>query len=301
MRIGRQPATLFDLRVLAALGALGALGSFAAFAGCATVSSASAGGGVGGGSASNGTVTMTANVTPLAVDLRAVPLDPGLRWVNLTSDAPVQRRMMLVVPEGIDSGGPRPLVIFLHGASGGAKLADRLGCLVVPAFARVAPIIVAPEAEGGEWWNRPETALVLGVMDAAVRDWRANVDDKRVVVMGYSNGGIGAWFFARLYPEGLSAAIPMSANHAIVGDSPLPIRVIHGSADRLFDVDKVRERVQATAQRGTKVSIQVREGGQHEDACCYEAELDAAVAWLQGSVWKSPAPAATAAPPGPAK
>jgi len=243
------------------------------------------------GGAGPGGVVMTANVAPLAIDLRAVDLNPGLRWVNLTSDAPVQRRMMLVVPEGIDRGGPRPLVIFLHGASGGARLSDRLGCLVVPAFARVAPIVVAPEAEGGEWWNQPETALVLGVMDAAVRDWRARVDDKRVVVMGYSNGGIGAWFFARLYPEGLSAAIPMSANHGIVGDSPLPIRVIHGSNDRLFDVQKVRERVQATAQRGTNVTIQVREGGQHEDACGYEPELEAAVAWLENTVWKPPAAA----------
>jgi poly(3-hydroxybutyrate) depolymerase len=249
----------------------------------AAAACASAGAGGSGG----GAMMMTADVAPLAVDLRNVSLSPGLRWVNVPSPAPVQRRMVLVVPDGIDRGGPRPLVIFLHGASGGAKLPERLECLVAPAFARVAPIIIAPEAEGGEWWNAPDTAYVLGLADAAVRDWR--VDGKRLVIMGYSNGGIGTWFFARLYPERFSAAIPMSANHAIVGQSPLPIHAIHGSHDRLFDVEKVRERVQVLKQAGFNVSLDVREGGQHEDACGYERELEVAVAWLEGSVWKAPA------------
>jgi len=233
---------------------------------------------------------MTADVAPLAVDLRRVSLSPGLRWINVPSPAPVQRRMVLVVPEDIDRGGSRPLVIFLHGGSGGAKLPERLECLVAPAFAPVAPIIIAPQAEGGEWWNPPDTAYVLGLADAALRDW--HVDAKRVVVMGYSNGGIGTWFFARLYPERFSAAIPMSSNHAIVGQSPLPIHAIHGSHDRLFDVEKVRERVQALKQAGFDVSLDVREGGQHEDACGYERQLEVAVAWLQSSVWKRPAAAA---------
>lgn len=244
---------------------------------------ACAGAGAAGGGA--GATMMTASVAPLAVDLRNVSLSPGLRWVNVASPAPIQRRMVLVVPEDIGRGENRPLVIFLHGASGGAKLPERLECLVAPAFARVSPIIIAPEAEGGEWWNESDTAYVLGLADAAVRDW--HVDDKRLVMVGYSNGGIGAWFFARLYPERFSAAIPMSANHAIVGPSPLPIHAIHGSNDRLFDVDKVRERVQALKQAGFNVSLDVREGGQHEDACGYERELEAAVAWLEGSVWKA--------------
>jgi predicted peptidase len=243
---------------------------------------------------------MTANVAPLAVDLRQVSLAPGLRWVNVASPAPIQRRMVLVVPEDIGRGGPRPLVIFLHGASGGAKLPERLECLVAPAFARGSPIIVAPEVEGGEWWNEPETAYVLGLADAGVRDW--HVDAQRLVITGYSNGGIGAWFFARLYPERFSAAIPMSANHAIVGATPLPIHVIHGSNDRLFDVEKVRERVQALKVAGFNVSLDVREGGQHEDACGYQRQLESAVAWLEGSVWKPRAaiPAATAVPAPPA-
>jgi len=194
---------------------------------------------------------------------------------------------VLLVPDGIESAGPRPLVIFLHGASGGAKLPQRLECLVAPAFAHVAPIVVAPESAGGDWWDERETAYVLGLADAAVRDWR--VDENRLVIMGYSNGGIGAWFFARLYPERFSAAIPMSANHAIIGESPLPIHVIHGSSDTLFDVEKVRDRVQALAQRGFNVTLDVREGGQHEDACGYRRELEAAAAWLESTVWKAQA------------
>jgi predicted esterase len=286
MRLGR-PATL----VLAISAILHAGAGCATTAGGASAAPAGPGGGGGGG----GAMMMTANVTPLAVDLRGVPLNPGLRWVNVTSTAPVQRRMVVMVPDGPEAAGQRPLVFFLHGAGGGAKLPERLSCLVAPGLAHLAPIVIAPEFEGGEWWNEAETAYVLGLMDAAVRDWRARVDIKRLVMMGYSNGGIGAWFFARLYPEGLSAAIPMSANHAIIGESPLPIRVIHGSNDRLFDVAKVRAGVQALAQRGFNVTLAVREGGQHEDACGYKPELEAAAAWLENTVWKTP-PAPAPAP-----
>ena len=72
----------------------------------AAVACASAGGGAGGSGSGGGAMMMTADVVPLAVDLRNVSLSPGLRWVNVPSPAPVQRRMVLVVPDGIDRGGP---------------------------------------------------------------------------------------------------------------------------------------------------------------------------------------------------
>ena len=102
------------------------------------------------------------------------------------------------------------------------------------------------------------------------------------------NGRGGDPFVVSLYPDRFSAAIPMSANHAIIGTSPLPIRVIHGSHDTLFDVNLVRERVEALARTGVNLSISVRDGGQHGDPCGFLPELEAAVAWLETSVWKAP-------------
>ncbi|MGC4093218.1 MAG: hypothetical protein QM756_36085 [Polyangiaceae bacterium] len=236
---------------------------------------------------------MSANATPLSVDLRAVRLSGGMQWLNLLSNAPKPRRMLLLAPTDVTAGGERrPLVVFLHGGAGAEKLPKRFQCLLAPAFERLspAPIFVAPDAGGEDWWSDANAALVLGIVDAAVRDWPVRTD--RVVIMGYSNGGIGSWFFARLYPEWFSAAIPMASNSGIMGETPLPVRAIHGTNDTLFAVAKVRAAVDKLHEQGVNVTLTVKEGGQHEDICAYVHELESAVDWLNLS-WAA-APAATA-------
>ncbi len=241
----------------------------------------------------------TADATALPLQLERSWLEPaGVRSVELpqSGGADMPRRFVLGVPESLASLGPRPLVIFLHGAGGGRGLGNSLECLVAPAFARLAPIIVAPEAGRGEWWRAEETSLVLGLVDAAVRDWPVQAD--QVVVVGYSNGGIGAWFLARLYPGRISAAVPMASNHTIVGESPLPVFVIHGSRDDMFDVSSVKENIGALAARGFDVQLLVKPRGTHMKPCEYVTELQSAAAWLEGDVWRRPPLPADSETPG---
>ena len=234
----------------------------------------------------------TADAKPLAVQLdRAQLATPGFRWVELPADAGSGKvhRFVLGVPESSEALGPRPFVVFLHGGGGSRGLLEKLECLVTPAFATVSPIVVAPEGGRGEWWHAEETSFVLGLTAAAARDWP--IQTERVVIMGYSNGGIGAWFFARLYPERFSAAIPMASNHTIIGESPLPVFAIHGSQDDMFDVSSVRENITSLAGRGFDVQLLVKPRGRHGKPCDYVPELQAAVEWLEADVWQRPPPA----------
>lgn len=231
----------------------------------------------------------TADAQPLPVQLdRALLVTPGLRWVELPPAIASGKahRFVLGVPESAEALGPRPLVVFLHGAGGSHGLVEKLDCLVTPAFAKLSPIVVAPEGGRGEWWHTEQTSFVLGLADAAVRDWPVQQD--RVVIMGYSNGGIGAWFFARLYPKSFSAAIPMASNHTIVGESQLPVFAIHGSRDELFDVSRVEQNVTALARRGFDVQLLVKPRGTHMKPCDYVRELQTAAEWLDTDVWRRP-------------
>ncbi|MET0414354.1 MAG: hypothetical protein ABW217_23790, partial [Polyangiaceae bacterium] len=131
-------------------------------------------------------------VTPSAVDLESITLEPGFSKISVNVDGK-DRDVVVSVPEGPK---PWPLVLFLHGAKGAGASQKIVRCLVSPGLESVSPLVIAPASEKGEWWTNDDAAYVLGVVEAAKRDWPVRAD--HVVVTGYSNGGIGAWAYARL-------------------------------------------------------------------------------------------------------
>jgi hypothetical protein len=234
------------------------------------------------------------SVAPFNMSLASVPLVEGVSELDLeVAAAPgrpraleSRRHVVLVLPPGIAAARPRPLIVFLHGRDGSRWTTSTLRCLVRPAFERMAPIIIGPFSEHGEWWSAEDAGFVLGLVKAATRDW--HVPPERVVITGYSNGGIATWVFARLYPGVFSAAIPMASNAKVIGDTPLPVYAIHGSKDEEFDVEPVREAIQRLGQRGFDVQLVVHDRAGHMQPCIYEPELEGAAAWLEGHAWQRP-------------
>jgi predicted esterase len=226
-------------------------------------------------------------VPPALVDLGAVQLEAGPATASVTVAGQGTRELGLWLPEG---DGPHPLAIFLHGAGGGGRLLGSTGivtCLVAPALEPMHPIIVAPvSASSGQWWTEADIGFVLGLIDAARQRWP--IAPEKPLLVGYSNGGIGAWFFARQYPERFSAAIPMAANDTIVGPTPLPVYAISGDKDELFPIADVRRAIAAARAAGQNVSLHEKYRGTHTQACSYVPELEAARDWLTTTVWNRP-------------
>ncbi len=223
-------------------------------------------------------------VSPARVDLRGVPFKPGLANHSLTVEGQGLREAYISVPAG---AGRFPLVVFLHGAGGGdAK--RMLECLVEPALRSLRPIILGPRSDGGEWWTENDTAVVLGLAEAAAQAWP--VEKERTVIVGYSNGGIGAWFFARRYPQSFSAAIPIASNHSIAGESSIPVYAIHGDRDELFGIAEVRARMTELEALGFDVRLHEKSRGSHFDPCSYLPELESARRWLTETVWRKTTP-----------
>lgn len=217
-----------------------------------------------------------------AVSLEQVALTPGTSRVTVRSDGS-PRELMLLVPRG-DTSKRRPLVIFLHGANGANTLDQVAQCLVEPGLAPIAPIILAPVSPSPHWWTGVDARFVLGLVEAAVHAWPVEV--RRVVVTGYSDGGIGAWSFIRLYPETFSAAIPIASSHTIMGASSRPVHAIHGEQDELFALSSVREQAELLQGEGSDIVLSVKPQGRHFEPCSYVAELHSAAEWLIQSAWK---------------
>ncbi len=250
---------------------------------------------------------VTAGVPGAVVELSAIRWTPGFAEYRLPVAGQGERAVAVWVPE---ARVPRALVVLLHGAvlqrGAGGSASSRaeqhehtLGparqltrCLAMPALQDLDPIIIAPASPTGEWWLRSETELVLGLVLAARERWPQA--GSHSVIAGYSNGGIGAWYFARLYPEYFVAAVPLAANDTIAGPTPLPVYAIHGTKDDMFAFPAVRDALQVLIQRGQDVTLDVKYRGTHMAVCSYVPELSRAGLWLEEHVLSagvsSPAP-----------
>ena len=145
-------------------------------------------------------------------------------------------------------------------------------------------IIVSPYAERLLWFDAQNEEKILKLIELAKRHW--NVDPNKIIVTGYSNGGNGSWYFAEKYPKIIRAAIPMASAYAVQSKIEVPLYVIHGEKDELFDVNKIREEVNMAAAKGAQIKLSVNPEFSHYMACAYVDELRKAVTWLQTQLKK---------------
>jgi poly(3-hydroxybutyrate) depolymerase len=238
-------------------------------------------------------------VAGAVVDLSPLAWKPGLATYDLSVAGQGTRGVVVWVPP--EAAAPRVLIVLLHGRTGTgaphgkdpqAPARALVSCLGAPALGPLDPILIAPSSPSGEWWERSETEFVLGLVLAVRSRWPEA--GSRAVIAGYSNGGIGSWYFARLYPEYFRAAIPMAFNDTIVGKSPLPIYAIAGTKDEQFDFHRVRDAVQLLHAQGGDVTLDPKYRGSHFALCSYVPELTRAGLWLEQHVlFPTSAPAAS--------
>ncbi len=167
------------------------------------------------------------------------------------------------VPAG---GGPFPTILALHGW--GANAHDLLG--LAPLLHRGEALVLCPQGPvafqvgpgmtGHGWFplaaGRPPdpdefargVEAVRRFLDAALRIYP--IDPKRLVLLGFSQGGVMAYHLALHQPErfaglmALSSWLPQDLADGVPkseGLSRLPTLVIHGSDDPMIPVGRAHE------------------------------------------------------------
>ena len=193
---------------------------------------------------------------------RLAHADPARQDIGVmhSGDAPDERGgFSLYVPEDYDAGRAYPLVMALHGGSGngGAFLWSWLRT----ARTRSA-ILVAPTALGSTWSLRdPEqdSANIEAILGHVRERW--NVDASRLLLTGMSDGGTFTLLsgladsspFTHLAPAATGfhpMLLEMAEPSRLAG---LPIYLIHGALDWMFDVGRARGVAQALAASGAKI------------------------------------------------
>jgi phospholipase/carboxylesterase len=202
--------------------------------------------------------------------LTARPAKPTQEWkVGLTPLWSEKPGAFLYIPKSYDPAKPVPLVVALHGATQRANFALRVW---TPQADAAGFVLLAPESEGLTWDAiRGEYGDDVTRMDRALKlvfD-RVNVDPKRVVMEGFSDGasyGIGLALNNRdLFTRIVANSPGLITQYDRRANGPRPkIYVSHGHQDQILPYEYAGPRV-AERLRSDGYSVQFRDfEGRHE-------------------------------------
>lgn len=152
----------------------------------------------------------------------------------------------LYEPDSAKQSAPKPVVIFLHGASLCGKDMNRVrryGTLdAVERGREVDAYIIAPQNPGGSW--QPEK--IMNILEWVEQNH--NIDTTRVYVMGMSLGGYGTIDMVATYPDKIAAAMAFCGGATVKdlsGLNKVPLWIVHGTADRAVSVGQSDQVVSA--------------------------------------------------------
>lgn len=228
----------------------------------------------------------------LRSDFQNLDIKPGINDLVLESIVEgVFWNFRIIAPSDALQTNKRPLILSLHG--GALNISPEAhkstNCLVEPAFEGLNAYIISPNSDGYLWYEQQNQIQVSALMDLAKSF--LFVDENKVVVTGYSDGGTGSWFYAEYYPELFSAAIPMASSYnpeksnGVVPKINIPLYVIHGENDELFSLTQTEEWVNQSKNAGTSIEFVIASGLTHYEYCDYVGYLTTATNWLQNEVW----------------
>jgi predicted peptidase len=189
------------------------------------------------------------------------------------------------VPRGYH-GEPVPLILALHfgGDPQGAGRA-MLQILIQPALGELGAVIIAPDSLGGGWSTAVNEQGVKALLAAVEKSYA--LDQKKVVVTGFSMGGQGTWYWADRYPERFSAAVPVSGTPTPSAATwRLPVFAVHSRDDQVQPIGPTEQRIAELKKRGINAQMVVLNGIEHFETYKFVSGLRQAVPWIQ-EIWKT--------------
>ncbi len=165
-----------------------------------------------------------------------------------------ERPYHVFVPEGYDPAVPSPVLFDLHGAVSRAEpypVEDliRRRALWEPTADEEGWILVVPHGDAGAtWWSEAGRANVLAQLAFLKQSY--NVDENRVFLSGFSDGGTGALWMGFHDATAWAGFVDVYGHPNIAGYGPYqtyprnllnrPIRASNGSYDALYPAAEIQ-------------------------------------------------------------
>jgi len=170
------------------------------------------------------------------------------------------------IPEGYDEKKAIPLFVTLHGSGVDERntILEVTRMFLMAKFRKELPemIIIAPKARGlSDWYTGDSGKEVIECINHIKRLY--NIDEKNIILDGFSMGGYGAWRLSLFNPKLFKAVIirsgAISPPSHIQGENILDLLerskglrffIVHGDQDNAVPVKDSREAVQKLVELG---------------------------------------------------
>jgi predicted peptidase len=191
-------------------------------------------------------------------------------------------RYGLAVPGDYAASRPRPLVVALHPGGGGAPFYGDgfMRSIFLPGLRDLAPIMIAPDVPGQSWTDARAEQAVVALVNAMLGEFA--IDRRRVLVVGFSMGGRGAWYLSARHPDRFTAAIVMAgrSEEPLADLAKIPTYVIHSRDDQVVPFDQAENRVRGLERMGRPVRFDALVGVGHHEMRGYLPALQRGGRWV---------------------
>jgi predicted peptidase len=227
------------------------------------------------------TVVGATAVAPTNSPKETTMLAPGIYQQTLDDSG---QRYTIAIPEGYTGEQPVPLVMALHYSGTVTPFFGRgiLEGLIEPALRDLGAIIVAPDASAGPWASPKGEESVLHVLDAIETEY--NIDPGKILLTGYSMGGMGSWYIGGRNQERFTAVLPIAGRpqtDTTEIDWMIPLYIIHSRADELIDIAPTETAVSQLQLQGAEVELVIVDGITHYETNRFVEPLQTAVPWIK--------------------
>jgi predicted esterase len=190
----------------------------------------------------------------------------------------ITRPFCLYIPESYDPSKKTPLLVYLHGGVSRKEIIENPGEYVkespfIPLSDDEGYILLFPFGQGeATWWDSVGVENIKAQVRIVKRDF--NIDDNRVFMTGFSDGGSGSFFFAMCHPTDFAAFLPLNG-HPGVGslDGGIqtylvnlfnhPLSVINTDEDPLYPHEKMYPIMKLAIEAGADLSYRIYKGIGH--------------------------------------
>ena len=199
-------------------------------------------------------------------------------WQILTTSCSdgKSRPFHVYVPDSYDPAKRWSVLINLHGAVSRPTL---LSEQMMKGFREMwSPeandlIQILPLGQGGcEWWTEVGASAILGALRVVQR--RCNIDENRVYLTGFSDGGSGVFYIALHHSTPFAAFAPLNGFIGVAemggeqvhlpGISNKPLYVVNCGQDRLYPAEDMKQFIDEMKKAGAKVTYKVYEKAGHD-------------------------------------